>query len=914
MMLKTNFSILLILFFVSSLSADCPERDSLDHYYQTDDLEAFYAALDQLDRCDSDSSLRAYAYHQLARTLGYLGDNEQALFYARAASQIRELILEPHNAELAKSLYNLGLFSKLVHAYGDAENYLNRSADIFRKRDDPGPLMIVQKELADLAVIQGDFDKANELLQHNIQLAGEGIEKANFLLDLANLRLSQHRPEEAKKELEKAIILYLANKSDESFEPANLAACYLNLAYAYDEMADPLLALEYYQKAINNYRSIGQHYQEGKARANKSLTLIRLKRTNAAALELDRAERLARTGNYLDLLAQVSDNRGDLFMVRSEPLKALEAYQEAVSTLVSGWKPESPAECPPKELLLQTAYPEHLLNHLSDKAHCLQVCEGVVADSLRDSLALDHYYSLAALIDGMRYEQKVQASKLFWRESARPIYEAAVRLAERQGNLDAAWYFMERSKSMLLLDAIQENQARRQMEPTHARKERELRAELDQLRIRLSELPEAEKAVFMDSLLRKQREWESWKDSLSLMYPVFASTGWSPEPKSPEEIRGLLGSGNWLLIEYMLGDSALYVWSMAANGKTQFRSLPLGLFDEQLTAFMVQLQQAGKGIDPTAYAQKANFLYKSLLKPELQAFAEAEQLLIIPDGPIGLIPMDALMLINEWDPDSFLVHKYLVRYAYSAEVLIRQQAGALPEGRPLYMAPSLWPDDRGLSELDGSEEFAEEVSVRSMRELYGSNATADAFIRHSADSPLICLFTHASAGTDDVPRVELYDRSILLPEIYSMQIAADLVILAACETNIGDVQKGEGVMSLSRGFTYAGAASLVASLWKVGATSTQDIMTRFIDNMQSGQTKAEALWEAKKQYLENTNTNGTNPYNWAGFIYMGADNDLPLPRKRPWTLFLAGLGIVFIVAMLFRSRNGKSEGSSTSGM
>ena len=86
---------------------------------------------------------------------------------------------------------------------------------------------------------------------------------------------------------------------------------------------------------------------------------------------------------------------------------------------------------------------------------------------------------------------------------------------------------------------------------------------------------------------------------------------------------------------------------------------------------------------------------------------------------------------------------------------------------------------------------------------------------------MIHLSTHAGADeTDFAPRIEFIDTSLYLPELYAMKIPADLVVLSACETGLGKFEKGEGVMSLARGFAYAGAGSLVASLWKVNEGST----------------------------------------------------------------------------------------------
>ncbi|MCB0707686.1 MAG: CHAT domain-containing protein [Saprospiraceae bacterium] len=915
-MQKPAYIFFILVFLISSQSrAQCPDKELIDSYYENNDIPGFMAFLPRMDSCKTTSEFRGYVFHQLSRTYFDLEDLESALLYIRQAYEIRQEVLASDDPDLGRTLYLYGLIYSKLADYPQAEKYLNEAVTVFRKKQDQlRALMIVQKEIANIAVAKGDFDKADEILSRNIELAIENadpLRQADYLLDLANVRLSQKRPAEALTELDKALGLYKANQTGSGFKKENLASCYLNIAFAYDELKQSAKALENYRLAIMGYRAIGADSEEAKCHANQSLTLIRLGRTTEAARELDQAERLAKSAGNIELLAQIFDNRGDLFLARKEPVKALGSYQLAVQQLTPGWTPVSDLDYPSAEMVMQTAFPEHLLNHLFDKVQCLERCRNLIPDSLLHEVILPHYFQLAALINGMRYGQRVQASKLFWRALVRPIYEAAVRQAHQDGNLEAAFYFMEQSKSMLLLDALEENRARREMNPADARREREMRASLDNMRGRLINVSADHRPVLMDSLLQLQQKWEVYQDSLALIYPGFAAHNLAAQHNDPEEIRGLLGTAHWLLIEYMLGDSALYIWSMGPFGEYALRAIPVSEVTERLDAYLTQLGNGNRRFDPEAYAKQANYLYTVLLQPELEVHPEADRLLLIPDGSISFIPFDALMSQSNWDPDNFLVQRYLTRFAYSAEVLARQQQRGLQSGEVLTIAPVFDPSLRQLDPLKQSKEMVAQLSIKGMRVLLEEDATADAFIQYAASSSVINLVTHATAGSDAIPKVEFYDRSMLLPEMYSLQIQADLVILAACETGLGDVRKGEGAMSLSRGFTYAGASSLIASLWSVDQSSTQDVFCSFYTNLQDGMTKSEALWEAKRAYLSHTNIAGTNPYYWAGFVFFGADNTLQLPAGSYWDPCLLGLvlgvGLIFGGAWLKRRRQKAAE-------
>lgn len=87
-------------------------------------------------------------------------------------------------------------------------------------------------------------------------------------------------------------------------------------------------------------------------------------------------------------------------------------------------------------------------------------------------------------------------------------------------------------------------------------------------------------------------------------------------------------------------------------------------------------------------------------------------------------------------------------------------------------------------------------------------------------------------------------------DLYNLQLNADPVVLSACETGIGELRRGEGIVSLARGFTYAGAKSIVTSLWSVADEKTKDIMVAFYQNLKKGLPRGEALRQAKLEYID----------------------------------------------------------------
>lgn len=104
-------------------------------------------------------------------------------------------------------------------------------------------------------------------------------------------------------------------------------------------------------------------------------------------------------------------------------------------------------------------------------------------------------------------------------------------------------------------------------------------------------------------------------------------------------------------------------------------------------------------------------------------------------------------------------------------------------------------------------------------------------------------------------------------EIFNLKLQADLVVLSACQTGLGQQLKGEGIIGLTRAFMYAGAPSVVVSVWRVADASTAELMVGFYRHLDRGDDKAEALRRAKLELMKNPRY--AHPYFWAPFVLIG---------------------------------------------
>ncbi len=284
-------------------------------------------------------------------------------------------------------------------------------------------------------------------------------------------------------------------------------------------------------------------------------------------------------------------------------------------------------------------------------------------------------------------------------------------------------------------------------------------------------------------------------------------------------------------------------------------------------------------------------LSRVLLPPELLAqLPDSGELVIVPHAQLALIPFAALPLRNATD---LLGLRYALRYAPSLAMLDVVEAmeprrvggdNALIVGDPTMPRD---PDGRGFEPLPGARKMAQWLSstLHAADYLVGEAATRSAVEARLPAAALVHLGTHGRAydtearardsfivlaGTDSSALLRVRD-VLALPLLH-----AELVVLMACETGLGDLKESEGTSGLQRAFLARGARSVLVSLWSVDQDASDLLMRAFYRNWMAGGAvgnKAEALRRAQKE-VRDVRRNGThpyeNPYYWAGFQIVGA--------------------------------------------
>jgi len=213
--------------------------------------------------------------------------------------------------------------------------------------------------------------------------------------------------------------------------------------------------------------------------------------------------------------------------------------------------------------------------------------------------------------------------------------------------------------------------------------------------------------------------------------------------------------------------------------------------------------------------------------------------------------------------------------------------------------------------LPGAIEEVKTISnIMSGQHWIGRTASESSFKQNAGNFKILHLATHGLMDDKNPLLSELLfnsdsinDGFLSINEIYNLKLNAELAVLSACNTGYGEVLQGEGNMSISRAFSYAGCPSVITSLWKVPDDITKKLMVSLYQNLSNNQSKGASLRGAKLAYLKTVDDSfNAHPYYWAGFVLMGDSHNIEL--KSPNTSIVYWfLGFVFILSCIGIIRN-----------
>lgn len=595
---------------------------------------------------------------------------------------------------------------------------------------------------------------------------------------------------------------------------------------------------------------------------------------------------------------------GKLHFSFGETEKAVSSYQKGLQNIVDDFTSDNFKDNPEVHKVNQKNL---LLELLRNKATAL------------NSFNTEEEYKIALLaidaavetLDTLKPNFINEIDKLLLIENAYPVFETGLSslfnlysLTKSEEYLEKIFRFMEKSKSTVLLEALLGLKATSFANiPTHlTEKEKELRSNINYFNKSLESSPENSR--LKEDLFKTIQERAELIKHIESTYPQYYNLKYNSEVIELSEAQKLCKNEE-AIVSYFFGEKTIYAVILDASYKECIR---IAVTDSLLNNVNnLKTILADPGSDIKDISELSYKLYSKILEP-LIGNKKYKKLTIIPDGPFNYIPFEVLNTNHE--NQSYLLKNVAVSYTNSLTLLSQLNENIKYNNDVLAFAP-VFNNEGTLSQLPNNVKETSGIFTHfTGKEFINEEATLDNFKIENNKFGIIHLATHAILN-DKNPELsylaftENKKNNYLLytSDLYNLNLNASLITLSACETDLGDLNKGEGLISLSRGFFYAGAKSIVSTKWKINDASTSHIMDRFYYHLSKGENKDRALQQAKLDFLKTNKHNPlSHPYYWSAFVLSG-NTDAVMPSTIYWYWLIPGLVLLLLlIVLMFKKR------------
>lgn len=856
-------------------------------------------------------------YHLQSAVYHNQGRYQKAIVFGTKAIDILEQFDNPPH--LARVYYNLAVASQAESVDFDKTiRYAQRALQIqlASSKIDSNRVSKLFALMSRAYRGKHEYKTAIEALQNSKAYQNQWNSQYDYLLSM--IHLDKGDCDEALKILSKSL-QSLTKESEEDSE------IYLRLAEVWSCKKNPEQALSYYQKA----------------------------------LQLSQKQYGVKDPDHIKIHIYLGDfhkNQGNLN-------DALTAYQTALKLLEASFQPSDLTDNPKVAKAYTSIW---TVEAIRNKATTFE--EKFAIDSNQNHLqsALKSYELVLENIEFRRNQYTDDESKHYIVNYIYAAYENAIgvslQLYQLTGDfsyLQNAFNYIESSKASVLKEAVQERvlgeiktipspllQTLEEVKINLAQTEKQLYDLQQLLPIDSATLIDLQSHLF--SLNRKKEQTLLQLAS----YPAYTKIKYEQIPPQINDLQKVLSSKQ-AMIEYFVGAKYFYTCLITQDTLVMKQHLKPPNFDTSIKNLRQALTSWSYVTDSTQkaaqeYVELSLQLYQKLLAQPLSHLTEdQQQLIIVPDGSLGYLPFEILLSekptnLFEFQHYPYLIRQYDISYAYASDLWIEQERKK-NNTKNTYsfggFAP-IYPTIFGSQVKDSLQYGRENTSlmafntrgqledlihareaVNKLAVLLGGQkwlaeaATKENFQKTAANYGVLHLAMHGIV--DD--RNPLYshlvftetdgqkDNRLTAAELYTMQLNAGLAVLSACNTGVGELKRGEGIMSLSRAFAAAGCPSMVMSLWNVPDEQTGILMENFYHELKQGATKDAALRQAKLKYMNAQDNRGSHPYLWAGFVVIGDTGTIQFNEGWAdwrWKLFGLIFLLLTLVSVFYFKQNG----------
>jgi CHAT domain-containing protein len=823
-------------------------------------------------------------------------DYASAIRYTLDALHVNHSLKDKESSELSNTAYsNLAFYYQGINFYGQALAYYDSLILSSKAAGTSATEARMYKITIYLAL--GDQQKCVEESTIAMAEAAEMRDsllyisflnsKAQSLCFLNNLSLARAGVQ---------AVIALAQKYSSSYE---LAAAYLTNAFICEKENRLAEAEESYKKAIHfrkqsnelntiaaiasDYNDAGNFYLNYLHNYSKAIS-----RYNKSFYYAEHIESpLAATYNF----ARINISKGKWNLQQHKLLQALNNYKDGLGSLgvkVADFLNQNPT-ANQFELVADKELAFEIMN---DKVQILlQLFRGTNNQQYLQS-CLNTCRLLDLVITQIRHEQTGEQSKLNWREKTRDFFTNAIEASYLAGNTSMAFYFMEKSRAVLLNDKLNETGALAHLPPVEAAKEENLQIRIAEEQQRLSALNPSSKEFENEQyhFIQAKGELEKYIKSLETRYPVYHLYKYADSVPSLNQLQQYLAINKLSFVHYYTSDTAMYALAIMPH-TTKFIKVDAHSFDRRQLTDFISLCNNEEALNShyTSFAALAKNIYTKLFES-----------LQLPKGNVAIctdnffIPFEALC--SDANGKQFLLYDYNFSYVYAARSLLKSYPKNAIKGNFIGFAPVAFMPHLQLPPLLQSADSLTKAAhfYSHTKLLIKGQATKSSFFRNAFHYSVITIFSHAQADTSyHEPLLYMQDSAIHLSELqYLRKVSSQFVLLSACQTNIGKPATGEGIFSLARGFASVGIPAVAATLWKADENSVYTISGKLNEYLAEGMNKSEALKKAKIWFLYNNDKAHQLPYYWANMVLIGSTKPVNLIKEHYSWLWIILITII----------------------
>lgn len=893
----------------------------------------------------------AISFYNKGIDFGRLGRLDSALFYTNEAVKFLERMQPTDSTLLANSYQSMGIINKLLGKYSNAIQFYSKAEFIYKEKNENSLLAIVYSNKANIFYIQQDYSKAEDYQKQAIRILERDSIKyrkqlGNFYNNLANVY-------KKKGEFNKAIYFY--DKSLKLKEKKNSYVSFGNLAMCYQRLNNNQKARSYYELSIQTARESIESTNPKLAQQLMyyAIFLGNQNKNEESVLLFNEALKIYgyNFGEKHPDISSCLNSIGEMYLQNSQVDTALLYFQKSLIALSTNFNNSSLNSNPKaSEVSSQT----HLLRSLKNKANALAI-RATRDKSIEDyKLSLLAYENVSNLFTNIRLGYVSEESKLLLANNEFETFSNALetcfnlyKLTNKPEYIEKAFFYSESGKSSILNESIRNTKALNigGIPDSLIFQEKTLEKsiwnyeELIYEENKRKEPNENKLSYWNKFLFEEKQNYSELLDYLETNFSDYHSFKYKKVKTNIKEIQQEL-SRRESVVEFFLTNNNLYTFLIQKNKVVLNNSKTDSTFLNNLNQVIRSVSNNNFSYHGFAefneFQNASHDLYIELFG-SIEKEINQDNLIIIPDGLLAYLPFEVLTTKNKnylkinYKKLSYLIYQNAISYAHSANFISTSRTKKIADKSIGAFAPSYKVDSNlytnqlstrqqyreKLFPLKGIKDEVIEITDLIKGDKYIDNKASETVFKKVAKKYDILHLAMHTIVDDNNPMYSkmaftqtqdsINDGFLNTYELYNLKLNSRMAVLSSCNSGSGKLQRGEGVISLARGFIYSGCPSIVMTLWSVEDKSGVKLMTKFYESLLNGKSKSEALQDSKIEFIKNADQLKAHPYFWSGYVVIG-NNDALFNNNTSILIGILILGILvcFILIMYYKSKKRKT--------